>query len=228
MIGSTARLVVAYGSAGAQEFLLTAQTTTLGRETINDIVLKDPEVSRRHIRFTQMAGRFIIEDLGSTNGTFLNGRRISAPSPLLNGDVIDLGGSLRLTFFGPPGAAEATVIEQPDELAGALPTTVSPEPDEAPPQGVPTAPDQDSPVASPAQVPTYQASTAPSSLPPPYQAPEPGKSDWRRYAIGCGCLVILVTIACGATLFLLDRYDPDLLYCGPTQFISEALGYNCP
>jgi hypothetical protein len=228
MIGSTARLVVAYGSAGAQEFLLTAQTTTLGRETINDIVLKDPEVSRRHIRFTQMAGRFVIEDLGSTNGTFLNGRRISAPSPLLNGDVIDLGGSLRLTFFGPPGAAEATVIEQPDELAGAVPTALSPEPGEAPPQGVPTAPVQDGPMASPAQGLTYQASTAPSSVPPPYVAPEPGKRDWQRYAIGCGCLVILGVIACGATTYLLDRYAWEFLYCGPLQFIFEAVGFNCP
>lgn len=227
MIGSTARLVVAYGSADAQEFLLTNQTTTLGRETINDIVLNDPEVSRRHIRFTQMAGRFIIEDLGSTNGTYLNGSRINAPSPLMNGDIIDLGGSLRLTFFGPPGAAEATIIEQPGVPSGAPPTFVSPEPDRAQLQAVPTDPVQGAPVP-PAQKTDYQASTPPPGAPPLDKAPEPGKRDWQRYAIGCGCLVILAVIACGATVFLLDLYAPDFLYCGPTQFISEAFGYTCP
>ena len=65
-------------------------------------------------------------------------------------------------------------------------------------------------------------------LPPPYQAPEPGKRDWQRYLIGCGCLVVLAVVACGVTLFLVDRYEPDLLYCGPLRFIFEALGYNCP
>jgi hypothetical protein len=146
---------------------------------------------------------------------------------LLNGDVIDLGGSLRLTFFGPPGAAEATVIEQPGVPSGAPPTVLSPESDEAPPQAVPTATVQDAPGAPPTQEPTYQASTKSSSVPPPYEAPEPGKRDWQRYIIGCGCLVILAVIACSATLFLLDLYEPDFLYCGPLKFIFEALGYNC-
>ena len=124
--GSAPRLVYAYGLPEEREFPLFSATATIGRETINEIVFDDAEISRRHVRVTHLAGRFIIEDLGSTNGTFLNGRRIEAPAPLSNGDVLDLGGSIRLTYLGPPGAAEATVVEPSVEQLGIPATAVRP------------------------------------------------------------------------------------------------------
>ena len=54
----------------------------------------DPEISRRHARVsTASSGELLVQDLGSTNGTFVNGHRIEAPTPIRPGDVIELGGS---------------------------------------------------------------------------------------------------------------------------------------
>jgi Protein kinase domain/FHA domain len=53
----------------------------------------DVEISRRHARLTRAGSGFVVEDLGSTNGTFLNGRRIEGPELLSVGDEIELGGT---------------------------------------------------------------------------------------------------------------------------------------
>ena len=67
-------------------------TTTLGRRSDNDIVLADRAVSGRHCVFErQGADRFVLEDLGSTNGTFVNGRPVAAVSPIGFGDELGIG-----------------------------------------------------------------------------------------------------------------------------------------
>jgi pSer/pThr/pTyr-binding forkhead associated (FHA) protein len=65
----------------------------IGRANDNDLILKNmPSVSRRHAEIYQLAGLVYIEDLNSTNGTYVNGQRISGPVALKNGDRILLGG----------------------------------------------------------------------------------------------------------------------------------------
>jgi ABC-2 type transport system ATP-binding protein len=61
----------------------------LGRE--GDVVLEDPEVSRRHARVRLVEGSLVIEDLGSLNGTWVNDSRIGAPTLILPGEVVKLG-----------------------------------------------------------------------------------------------------------------------------------------
>ena len=52
----------------------------------------DPEISRQHARITRNPqGQLVVEDLGSTNGTYLNRRRITAPAPLQRGDRVKIG-----------------------------------------------------------------------------------------------------------------------------------------
>ena len=63
----------------------------LGRGNEADIVLSDPEVSRRHARFESHNGVVYVEDLKSRNGTFLNGRRVSEAIEIREGDEIDVG-----------------------------------------------------------------------------------------------------------------------------------------
>jgi pSer/pThr/pTyr-binding forkhead associated (FHA) protein len=63
----------------------------LGRDKGAEIVLHDPEVSRRHARFESHEGFVYVEDLKSSNGTFLNGRRITEAIEIRQGDEIDLG-----------------------------------------------------------------------------------------------------------------------------------------
>ena len=64
---------------------------TIGRSPEADITIADSFVSNRHARVTPSAGGPIVEDLDSTNGTVVNGARISAPTTLRKGDALSLG-----------------------------------------------------------------------------------------------------------------------------------------
>ena len=66
---------------------------TLGRGDV-EIVLEDPFASTRHARLERQAGVMVIEDLGSTNGTYLNEELLSGPQPLHVGDRVRIGDSV--------------------------------------------------------------------------------------------------------------------------------------
>jgi len=70
--------------------LSSGQPATLGRALDNDIILEHPSISRHHARLSPRAGHWLLEDLGSTHGSFVNGRRVSA-SLLRQGDRLRLG-----------------------------------------------------------------------------------------------------------------------------------------
>ena len=65
---------------------------TLGRGDV-EIVLEDPFASSRHARIERQGAAVVLEDLGSTNGTYLNGEPLDGPQPLHPGDVIRIGDS---------------------------------------------------------------------------------------------------------------------------------------
>ena len=79
-----------------QVFPLTQQPATIGRGTGNTLVLADPEVSGYHatILWQSDLDIFVIQDMGSTNGTYVNERRIVEPQPLCHGDVVRAGNTL--------------------------------------------------------------------------------------------------------------------------------------
>lgn len=79
-----------------QFFPLTQEPVEIGRATGNTLVLADPEVSGRHatIYWQPDINLYVIQDEGSTNGTYVNDRRISGPEPLRDGDVIRTGNTL--------------------------------------------------------------------------------------------------------------------------------------
>jgi pSer/pThr/pTyr-binding forkhead associated (FHA) protein len=70
---------------------------TIGRGRQADVVLNDPNVSRKHAEIRPRGGSWVVSDLGSTNGSQLNGRRIDGPEVLRPGDEIELGASV-ITF----------------------------------------------------------------------------------------------------------------------------------
>jgi hypothetical protein len=93
----------------------------LGREHGSaDLVIDDPGVSRRHARVVTDAGGVIVEDLGSSNGTYVNGERISGPVEVATGDEVQLGA----TVLGVEGGTAATALMPP----GAPPTEQHPDP----------------------------------------------------------------------------------------------------
>lgn len=78
-------------TAGKQEFLLNSADTVLGREPSAGVYIDHPSVSRRHARISIESQGAMLQDLGSRNGTFLNGRRIDGPAKIRHHDIIGLG-----------------------------------------------------------------------------------------------------------------------------------------
>lgn len=86
----SAKLRLLNGAQVGQEFVAGAQIR-LGREPDNEVVLLDPKVSRHHALLQQQGETFLLTDLGSSNGVFVNGKRIAAPASLKDGDILLLG-----------------------------------------------------------------------------------------------------------------------------------------
>ena len=85
---------------GGRRFALLKATTTLGRSPHVQIFIPDPRASRRHAEIHCDADGCSVTDLESTNGTFLNGLRLTASQMLHQGDVISIG-SAAFTFYDP-------------------------------------------------------------------------------------------------------------------------------
>jgi pSer/pThr/pTyr-binding forkhead associated (FHA) protein len=92
-----ALLVVQRGPNAGSRFLLDKEVTTAGRHPDSDIFLDDVTVSRRHAEFTRTDEGFIVADVGSLNGTYLNRERIER-APIGNGDEVQVG-KFRLMCF---------------------------------------------------------------------------------------------------------------------------------
>jgi hypothetical protein len=89
VVGTGGTLVVTQGALTGQRLEVEAELV-IGREGVA-VTIDDPELSRRHAVVRPIDGGFEVEDLGSLNGTFVNGRRIEGPTKLSGGDTIKLG-----------------------------------------------------------------------------------------------------------------------------------------
>ena len=92
---------LALGGEAHAVVTLVGESLVLGRDPGCDHVLNHPDVSRRHARITRHAEVILVEDLGSSNGTFVNGRRVSGPVVVKAGDIVALGSfTFELTIAG--------------------------------------------------------------------------------------------------------------------------------
>lgn len=99
MANNEYKLTVRRGPEEGQSFTLTESSITVGRDPTADIVLSDPEVSRQHARFTRTDAGYQLQDLGSTNGTFVDGRRLSGEVVSLEpGAVITMGSNVTVLY----------------------------------------------------------------------------------------------------------------------------------
>jgi hypothetical protein len=173
------KLSVRQGPRPNLVFELDADSYAIGREAGNEIVIEDPQVSRRHAQLTRQGDSYIIEDIGSTNGTYVNGKRVTAPVLLSDGDMVGLADTVVLAVQAPSAAGQdATVV---GDAAYYTPPT---QPAFTPPK-----------VQQPVQTPP--AARQPAYTPPPeYVEPATvSRADNRRtIMIGVGCLALILVV----------------------------------
>ncbi len=212
------RLVMTKGPQPGQTFSVDKDLVTIGRDPAGDIVVNHPQVSRQHARLMRQGNVLILEDLGSTNGTFVSGVRLSAPHTLSNGDVVGMGDAVTFTFYGPPVGTEDTVVARPG-AAPQQPDTVYIPPRPAAPPPPPPAPAYQPP---PPSAPAYQPPPSPAYVPPapPPIAAAPERKSRKGLWAGCGCLVLLIVLAC-IGLFVADYFEvlPSFFYL-PLQWLG--------
>jgi len=196
--GPSFRLVVRRGPQPNQQFLLTRETVTIGRDITNDIVINDPEISRHHSRLIRTPTGYMLEDLRSTNGTFVNRQRISAPTQLSNGDTIGLGETVTLAFEATAEAVASTMVSSgggPQQQARPAPAAPA-----RPPQG------------------GYAPAPAVQQVPMDDEGDfQPDRNRW--IVIGCAVLTVVFCCALVIGVMVVDTLD---LYCslpmGPQIF----------
>jgi predicted component of type VI protein secretion system len=107
--------VEVWGRSGRELRPLDSERMTVGTLESNDIVVDAEGLSRTHAVFERFGGTWCVRDLGSRNGTFVNGARVIGEQALRSGDEILLG-KLRLLFHGAPGGPETAAIAEPPPL----------------------------------------------------------------------------------------------------------------
>lgn len=210
------RLIVRRGPQPNQVYELTKDVITIGRDITNDITINDPEVSRHHAKLIRGGGGYTMEDLGSTNGTFVNGQRLMGARPLSPGDMVGLGETVTLAYESTVMAGYAPT-QQP--LGGPSPAPggyAPPSPYAPPPSPGVSAPPQPQPQPQ-QQYPTYQpypqtqpqyeySDSQPSRPMYNYEAePTGGGGGMARWLLlGCGCFIVLCVIGAVVGLIVID------------------------
>lgn len=215
------QLVMRAGPTPGKAYELNKNDISVGRDINNDIVVNDSEVSRKHARLLMQGKNYVLEDLGSTNGTFVDGQRLTGPHVLRPGETIMLGENVSVVFEGSFDADATMVSPSPAKPAYAPP----PPPRETyippPPEQAPKAPPEPAKAAYSGQV--------PAGPPEPYYEAQQEQRSRRPWLIaGCGCLLIIIFLAIG-----LWAFDYLNLYCtGPFKVLSPIyellLGGACP
>jgi pSer/pThr/pTyr-binding forkhead associated (FHA) protein len=105
------QFVMRSGPTPGVTFPLEGDQLIIGRDASNSVAINDAEISRKHSRLSFQGGKYVLEDLGSTNGTFVNGQRLAGPVVLKPGDVVSLGEQIVLMYDAinqDPGATVAS------------------------------------------------------------------------------------------------------------------------
>jgi hypothetical protein len=101
------------GRKPGQRFFVDQPEFIIGRDEECDLIIPDRQVSRRHARVILQGDQYLLEDLGSKNGTFVNGREIGKPHILEDGDEIQIALCCKLSFVDAESTAPV-LFEEPE------------------------------------------------------------------------------------------------------------------
>jgi pSer/pThr/pTyr-binding forkhead associated (FHA) protein len=116
-----AMILIQGGPQSGQVVALGGLAVTIGRRSDNDVIVDDSNVSRRHTLIMETSGGYVVRDLNSTNGTFVNRERLGdGDHSLQSGDLIRVGGSeISLLFKQDAPMTVRLTVPDPPEAAGA-------------------------------------------------------------------------------------------------------------
>jgi pSer/pThr/pTyr-binding forkhead associated (FHA) protein len=197
------QLIMRSGPTPGAAFTLEGDQLSIGRDSTNEIVINDAEVSRRHARLTFQGGKYVLEDLGSTNGTFVNGQRLAGPRVLKAGEVVSFGEQIILVFEVTSQDEGATMVSP---RAAAVPSAARP--------------------ATPPPPPAEYAGSVPASPLPEGSAPAK-KTNLTPFIIGG---VALFAVCCCVVAFIwVDADASGARWCSfPFSIITQIAGGACP
>jgi hypothetical protein len=180
------KLVLQSGPNAGTEYPIEKGELYLGRDANNDIVINDPEVSRRHARIVRQGDDYFYEDLGSTNGSFILGQRLSTLTMLHPGVTLMIGENVVINYVVTSTDPSATVAA-PRRQRQAIP-----------PPSMPVTP---APVPMP-QVAPVMSMPAPQMQMPPVQMPMPQKKS--KAGITILIIVAIILVFCIIPWIIID------------------------
>ncbi len=186
------QFVMRSGPTPGATFALEGDQLTIGRDSSSGVAINDAEISRKHAKLNFQGGKYVIEDLGSTNGTFVNGQRLVSAVVLKSGDVVSFGEQIVLMYESLASDPGATMISARKNLSHPISTPVP------------------APAPSPAPAPQQYYSTPPAATPIAVAK----RTNMMPIFIGAGVLVIICLCA-GALWYI----DSNYLWCTFFPFI---------
>ena len=208
-MSATYQLVIRSGAGAGKVFPLEKSEMHVGRDVTNELVISDEKVSRRHARLYTEGDQYVVEDLGSTNGTFINGARLSGPHLLRVGEQITFGETSIVSYERVDQDPNATVMST---ITSSPSTLQTPQQEPIPPKPPARAKQSSQYISS--QVPLareeFEASVPPAA----------------RKKSNAPLIIVLVILAlficlCAVAFWMIDSNN---LYCS----IAPSLFPGCP
>jgi pSer/pThr/pTyr-binding forkhead associated (FHA) protein len=194
-----ANFLVRSGGLKGSRLLVKTPIVNIGRADYNDLVLPDESVSTSHAKLQRREGVWVLVDLGSTNGTYVDGERIDADMPIAPGTLVRFG-DVQLVFE-PTDDALGVAKGGGTKVIESIKEPLPPAPRPAPAPAAATAAPAPKPAAAPPPKPAPPP--APAKTPPkPAGAPKrPAAQAPQQKGKGCGASAAVVVLATSALIF---------------------------
>src|SRR5216117_685466 len=197
--GSLASFLVRSGGLAGQRLSVKTPVVNIGRADYNDLVVPDPSVSTSHAKLQRREGVWVLADLDSTNGTFVDGEQVKGEAPLAPGATVRLG-DVQLVFEPSDDALSMAKGGGTQMLRTPHSTALNAPPKPAsPPSQPPASPSRPSPPSPPRPQPPTPSRPGPRPKRPAAPPPPPKKGK------GCGGSAAALVVGGGAIVALLHR-----------------------
>ncbi len=207
------QMVIKAGPEEGKIIPLGMETVVVGRDQGVGLTISDPEISRKHAQISYQGGQYVIQDLGSTNGTFVNNQRLTGPYVLRPGELIYFGEHVALQFEAVNIDPDATVVGRRKQPSAAAPVGTAP-------------------AGRASQQPAYQAGPPPGRAPryagavPEQPAMRTARKPLPKWAIITIIIVVVILLLCVLPAIIIDANNA---WCNLFGGIFRAINpYSCP